>query len=118
VAELGQYPVPGPEDYPEHLCDEEGEALDELAFTARGGAGNPRLRGEQKPTCSPLVTYSHPLYHMESSCAVLVGGAAQGACRAACEAGMSAGAMRRSPVAPLGIVFPLVPEKQFTSTLI
>jgi hypothetical protein len=23
--------VPGPEDYPEHLCDEEGEALDELA---------------------------------------------------------------------------------------
>jgi hypothetical protein len=25
--------VPGPEDYPEHLCDEEGEALDELAFT-------------------------------------------------------------------------------------
>ena len=25
--------VPGPEDYPEHLCDEEDEALDELAFT-------------------------------------------------------------------------------------
>ena len=25
--------VPGPEDYPEHLCDEEAEALDELAFT-------------------------------------------------------------------------------------
>jgi hypothetical protein len=25
--------VPGPEDYPEHLCDAEGEALDELAFT-------------------------------------------------------------------------------------
>ncbi len=25
--------VPGPEDYPERLCDEEGEALDELAFT-------------------------------------------------------------------------------------
>ena len=25
--------VPGPEDYPEHLCDEEGRALDELAFT-------------------------------------------------------------------------------------
>jgi hypothetical protein len=25
--------VPGPEDYPEHLCDEEGEVLDELAFT-------------------------------------------------------------------------------------
>ena len=25
--------VPGPEDYPEHLCDEEDEALYELAFT-------------------------------------------------------------------------------------
>jgi hypothetical protein len=25
--------VPGPEDYPELLCDEEGEALEELAFT-------------------------------------------------------------------------------------
>ena len=25
--------VPGPEEYPEHLCDEEDEALDELAFT-------------------------------------------------------------------------------------
>ena len=25
--------VPGPEDCPEHLCDEEDEALDELAFT-------------------------------------------------------------------------------------
>ena len=25
--------VPGPEDCPEHLCDEEHEALDELAFT-------------------------------------------------------------------------------------
>jgi hypothetical protein len=25
--------VPGPEDYPEHLCNEEDEALDELAFT-------------------------------------------------------------------------------------
>ena len=25
--------VPGPEEHPEHLCDEEDEALDELAFT-------------------------------------------------------------------------------------
>ena len=25
--------VTGPEDYPEHLCNEEGDALDELAFT-------------------------------------------------------------------------------------
>jgi hypothetical protein len=25
--------VPGPEDYPEHLCNEEDDALDELAFT-------------------------------------------------------------------------------------
>jgi hypothetical protein len=38
--------VPGPEDYPEHLCDEEGEALAELAFfsfmrkqTRRSGYG-------------------------------------------------------------------------------
>jgi hypothetical protein len=26
--------VPGPEDYPKHLCDEENEALDELASTS------------------------------------------------------------------------------------
>ncbi len=35
--------------------------------------------------------HSHPLYHMESSRAVLADGAAQGACRASCEAGVSAG---------------------------
>ena len=39
------------------------------------------------------------------------------ACWAACAADVTK-ASRRSPLGPLGIVFPLVPKKQFTSTLI
>ena len=42
--------VPGPEDYPEHLRDEEDEALDELAFTLRQRCGIPRKAA--LPICS------------------------------------------------------------------
>src|ERR1700731_373934 len=33
-----------------------GEDGQSARGVSRGGAGNPRLRGERKPTCSPLVT--------------------------------------------------------------
>src|ERR1700704_1154349 len=33
-----------------------GEGGQSARGVSRGGAGNPRLRGERKPTCSPLVT--------------------------------------------------------------
>src|ERR1700730_7188828 len=65
-----------------------GEGGQSARGVSRGGAGNPRLRGERKPTCSPLVTSFAS--GISSSRAVLAGGAAHGACRAACEAGMSA----------------------------